>query len=199
MDEERKRKERERKRRARRQAGAQPRAGYLASAAKADKPWIALGTSRRTYYRRKACGTGSVRTPQSQNGTGSVRIPQDGGTGSVRTVVKYNTPDTPTATSHDTTLRDGHSGTNDAPSSAKPKHVSTKREGEMVAARVTDMVPEKLTWFRKKPCSECDREFEVWGNSQRLTCSDACEHMRKERRRVQRMLMRNADTSPTLH
>jgi hypothetical protein len=43
--------DRERKRRARRRAGQQARGEYLAQF---DKPWIAAGVSRATWFRRKA-------------------------------------------------------------------------------------------------------------------------------------------------
>lgn len=64
--EQRKRKDRERKVIARRKAGTQLREAYLA---KFQKPWIAEGISRRTWYRRKA-----------NNGTRSCAAHEDGGT-----------------------------------------------------------------------------------------------------------------------
>jgi hypothetical protein len=38
----------------RRRNGAVPRSDYLAKAASQARPWLALGISRRTYYRRTA-------------------------------------------------------------------------------------------------------------------------------------------------
>ncbi|MGF6427341.1 hypothetical protein [Bradyrhizobium elkanii] len=38
----------------RRKRGVQPRADYLAKMASTPKPWLALGISKRTYYRRKS-------------------------------------------------------------------------------------------------------------------------------------------------
>lgn len=43
--------------RRRRQQGTKPRAEYLAEQASKPKPWVELGISRRTYYRRIRTGT----------------------------------------------------------------------------------------------------------------------------------------------
>jgi hypothetical protein len=54
----------------RRRHGAVPRADYLAKAASQAKPWLALGISERTYYRRKAReaqGGTSPYTPKEGN------------------------------------------------------------------------------------------------------------------------------------
>lgn len=76
----RKQRNRERKRLARREAGAQLRGAYLAQF---QKPWIAEGISRRTWYRRKANGgTGSSAPQLDQNGTGSSAPHTGSGTGS---------------------------------------------------------------------------------------------------------------------